>query len=82
MALKTNPESPQKQDSIWESETDHHAHSSEWLGAVVRYLLLFGRKDFDAIFVKKERKKNYVIGTVIKLALFFLFIYLVFRFVE
>lgn len=82
MALKTNPESPQKQNPIWESETYYHAHSSEWLGAVVRYLLLFGRKDFDAISVKKERKKNSVIGTILKLILFFLFIYLVYRFVE
>ncbi len=80
MDINSDPGNSQKKDPIWEPETNHHAHSSEWIGAVIRYLLLLGNKDFNEFYTKKERNKNSILGTVIKLSLFFLVIYLVFRF--
>ena len=78
--IETNSETLKKHDPIWESETNHHAHSSEWIGAIVSYLIFFGKKDFNHLYVSKERNKNSFIGTLVKLIIFFLIIYLVFRF--
>jgi len=59
-----------KSNPIWDHETNPGAHSSEWIGAVTAYLLAFGSKDFDAIYTKKKRLRNSIVGTLVKLLLF------------
>jgi len=70
--MDTDPEenNSRKNNPIWEPETNPGAHSSEWIGAVAVYLIAFGSKDFDAIYTKKKRLRNSIVGTLVKLLLF------------
>ncbi len=64
-----NPDTSKK-DPIWEHETNPAAHSSEWLGAVLWYLMTFGSCDFDAIYSSKNRLRNSIVGMLLKLFVF------------
>ena len=70
----------EKDDPIWENETNPAAHSAEWIGAVTLYLLTFGRQDFDAIYTRNKRMRNSMVGTLVKLLLFIGIVYLVLRY--
>ncbi|MBT8314422.1 MAG: hypothetical protein KJP26_08165 [Maribacter sp.] len=78
MEDKSKQGNPDSYDPIWDNETNPSAHSSEWIGAVLRYLFSFGSIKFESIYINKDRNKNSIIGTVAKLSLFFLVLYLAF----
>lgn len=69
-----NPD-PTKKDPIWEHETNPEAHASEWIGAVLLYLVTFGSRDFDAIYSRKNRLRNSLVGTLVKLIVFTVVVY-------
>ena len=54
--------------------------AAEWIGAVTVYLLNFGLQDFDAIYTRKKRLRNSIIGTLVKLLLFVGVVYLGLRY--
>ena len=73
-----NPDPPKK-NPIWEHETNPDAHASGWIGAVLLYLATFGSRDFDAIYSPKNRLRNSIVGTLLKLIVFTGVVYLALR---
>ncbi len=57
---------------------DNELGISEWFGAIIRYLLNFGKKEFNNIYNKEQFKKNVIIGYIFKvigIVVLFLFIF-------
>ena len=81
MDMDTEPNNPDppKKDPIWEHETNPAAHSSEWLGAVLWYFLTLGSRDFDVVYSSKNRLRNSIVGTLLKLFVFTGAVYWVLR---
>lgn len=46
-----------------------HLNSSEWFGAIIRYLLCLGKKEFNSLYNPNELKRNVTIGNIFKLLL-------------
>ncbi|MEM7087053.1 MAG: hypothetical protein AAF489_12775 [Bacteroidota bacterium] len=42
------------------------ANASEWLGAIFRYGLNFGKRKFSTFFTPEEYRKNAIIGNLLK----------------
>lgn len=76
---ESNRPDPRKKNPIWDHETNPEAHASEWIGAVLLYLVTFGSRDFDAIYSRKNRLRNSIVGTLVKLLLFTGLVYMVLR---
>jgi len=57
-------------------------HTSEWLGAIIRYLFFLGRKKFDSFYTEKQLLLNALIGWLFKLILLFGGIYLILLYLE
>ncbi|CAM1343665.1 hypothetical protein TAMYLO_330360 [Tenacibaculum amylolyticum] len=55
-------------------------HSSEFFGAILRYLLVFGKKPYKAFYNEKELKRNILIGRLFKIIFFMLTIILCYYF--
>ncbi|SEC86933.1 hypothetical protein SAMN04489761_3821 [Tenacibaculum sp. MAR_2009_124] len=64
-----------KKEKENENEKEEHVHmsnelaTSEWFGAIVRYLLGFCREEFSYYYNKRNIKRNVVVGYIVKLVL-------------
>ncbi|WP_394747061.1 hypothetical protein [Spongiimicrobium salis] len=63
----------------WGTEANTEFHSSEWIGAIIRYFFYFGRRKFKIIYQPKELKKNVALGWSLKVALLLILIYIGYR---
>lgn len=64
------------------NEATAHVHTSEWLGAIIRYLFFLGYRDFKYYYnsTKRQYRLNVFVGWLFKLILFigfFIFMMLV-----
>ena len=59
----------EKDDMQWQNAADAELNSSEWFGAIIRYLWHFGRREFNSFYNQKELKKNALIGYLFKIVL-------------
>ncbi len=56
--------------------------TSEWFGAIVRYLFGLCKKDFSFYYNEKELRKNAIVGYVLKLMMLLIFIAVAFYFLK
>ncbi|CAM1372401.1 hypothetical protein [Tenacibaculum xiamenense] len=56
--------------------------TSEWFGAIIRYLFGFGKKGFSHYYNEKNLRKNTVVGYVFKLIMLVFFIVVAFYFIK
>ncbi len=61
--------SRKENDMDWQNEADNGLNTSEWFGAIIRFFLHLGKRDFRTFYNTKELKKNALIGWVFKLVL-------------
>jgi len=52
----------------------------EWFGAIIRYLFLLGRRNFNSLYANEERQKNAILGTFFKIFSVALLVYLAIKF--
>lgn len=70
-----------REDLDWSNEADGELHTSEWLGAIIRYFWNLGRREFNDFYRPKELKKNVLVGWIFKIILVLILIYLAYRFI-
>lgn len=46
---------------------DNELGTSEWFGAIVRYIFNLGKKEFNSIYNKEQFKKNVIVGYIFKI---------------
>ncbi len=61
----------------WNITVDNDLGTSEWFGAVIRYLYHFGKRDFNSFYIPFELKKNAIVGYFFKLFSFLMLILIV-----
>ncbi len=78
--MTNNPKNDRekKKDLNWNNEADGQLHTSEWFGAILRYLWHLRRRKFDSFYNPKELKKNILIGWLFKVIVVILVIWLAF----
>lgn len=62
----------------WQNAADAELNTSEWFGAIIRYLLKFGRKKFNTFYNENELKKNAFVGYIFKILLLIALIALIY----
>jgi len=71
-----------KNNMDWQNTADGELNTSEWFGAIIRYFWHFGRKKFKSFYIRKESKKNILIGYLFKIFIligFILILYLYYQ---
>jgi len=63
-------------DMDWENEADNALNTSEWFGAILRYVFYFGKRHFNTFYNQKQLKKNALVGYLFQIILIVLFFYL------
>ena len=58
-----------KEGMEWQNEADAELNSSEWFGAIIRYLFHLGKKKFNTFYNERELKKNALVGYAFKIVL-------------
>ncbi|WP_196893764.1 hypothetical protein [Aureivirga marina] len=69
-----------KENYNFDSIADNELNATEWIGAMLRYFLKFGKIPFNSIYNQKQKRKNVRVGNWIKILVFligivFLFIW-------
>jgi len=60
--------SPEEKNKYYEEVSKHNAANiAEWLGAILRYCLFFGKRKFTTLYNAQEYRKNAIIGNLIQL---------------
>lgn len=67
-------------DMDWANEADHQLNTSEWIGAIIRYFLSFGRKKFNTFYNRKELKRNALTGYFFQVSILILILYLGYKY--
>ena len=52
---------------------------SIWFGAIIFYLLSFGRKPFRDLFIRKYKTRNVIVGWLMRIVIVFGVVYFVVR---
>ena len=53
----------------WNNDAENELYTSEWLGAIIRYLFFLGKKNFNELHKPNQLKKNVIIGWLLKVIL-------------
>lgn len=69
-------------DMDWASEGENQLNTSEWFGAILRYVLSLGKRKFNSFYNQKELKKNAIIGNLFQIILMILFFYILYRYMQ
>jgi hypothetical protein len=71
-----------KNDMDWANEADNSLNTSEWFGAIIRYLGFFGKRKFNTFYNQKVLWKNAVIGNIFQIILLLSFFYFLYRYLQ
>ncbi len=71
--MSANPN--KKEDINWQNAADNSLNSSEWFGAIIRYLWHLGKKDFNSFYNPKQLKKNALVGYIFKIIMVLILIF-------
>lgn len=67
--MKKESDKEQERRNRWYVGEPSELHSSEWYGAILRYLSSYGKKEFNSIYTEEESRKNILIGWQAKVVL-------------
>lgn len=67
-------------DMDWASEGENQLNTSEWLGAILKYFVSFGKRKFNSFYNQKELKKNAIIGNLFQIILLISFFYFLYKY--
>ncbi|GAA4275867.1 hypothetical protein [Aquimarina mytili] len=71
--MSSNPN--KKEDINSQNAADNSLNSSEWFGAIIRYLCHLGKKDFNSFYTPKQLKKNALVGYIFKIIMVLILIF-------
>ena len=62
--------SPEEKSEYYKEVSKHNAaNTSEWIGAIFRYGLGFGKRKFNTLYTAQEYRKNAVIGNLLQIVI-------------
>ncbi|MBG43789.1 MAG: hypothetical protein CL530_07450 [Aequorivita sp.] len=72
--------SSSENDMDWANEADNALNTSEWFGAILRYVFYFGKRKFNTFYNQKQLKKNALLGTIFQICLIVLLFYFLYKY--
>lgn len=53
----------------WSTDGAGELHTSEWFGAIIRYLYHLGKRPFNTLYTEDQLQKNSIIGWIFKMVM-------------